>query len=81
MYTRRILSVKIEIGTDFRNFLRVESKCLGDQCDVLFWYLQYWLYGLLCFPDTGLWNISSGRNYTGVNVTVAAIPNPEVSGT
>lgn len=41
MYTRRILPVKIEIGTDFRNFLRVESKCLGDQRDVFFSYLLY----------------------------------------
>ena len=37
MYTSRILPVKIEIGRDFRKFLRVESKYLGDQCDVSFW--------------------------------------------
>lgn len=75
----KILPVKIEIGIDFRNSLRVESACLGNQCNVLSWYLQYSLYGLF-FLKYGLWNISSGRNYIGVKVTVAAVPNPESSG-
>ena len=41
MYTSRILPVKTEIGRDFRTFLRVESKYLGNKRDVVFWYLQY----------------------------------------